>query len=100
MRSSNMELAKALWTNLVRNGENPIAKLLILSVVMINYLLVSYLQNLFVNAFIQPIGLSALIKEVRRLTKTKDILPNEDACSKLVYYKIVHQYNEIWSTKS
>jgi len=66
---------------------------------MINYLLVSYLQNLFVNAFIQPIGLSALIKEVRRLTKTKDILPNEDACSKLVYYKIVHQYNEIWSTK-
>lgn len=37
-------------------------------------------------------------KEVRRLTKTKDSLPTEDACSKLVYYKVI-QYNETWSTK-
>lgn len=36
-------------------------------------------------------------KEVRRLTKTKDSLPTEDVCSKLVY-KII-QYNETWSTK-
>ncbi|MFU0827156.1 MAG: hypothetical protein ACFWTJ_06390 [Lachnoclostridium sp.] len=37
-------------------------------------------------------------KEVRRLIKTKDSLPNEEACSKLVYYKVIH-YNESWSTK-
>ena len=37
-------------------------------------------------------------KEVRRLIKTKDSLPTEDACSKLVYYK-VSAYNESWSTR-
>lgn len=37
-------------------------------------------------------------KEVRRLIKTKDSLPTEDACSKLVYYK-VNSYNESWSSK-
>ena len=37
-------------------------------------------------------------KEVRRLIKTKDSLPNEEACSKLIYYKVAH-YNEKWSSK-
>ena len=37
-------------------------------------------------------------KEVRRLIKTKDSLPTEDACSKLVYYKVI-SYNESWSSK-
>ena len=37
-------------------------------------------------------------KEVRRLIKTKDSLPTEDACSKLVYYKVI-SYNECWSSK-
>lgn len=37
-------------------------------------------------------------KEVRRLIKTKDSLPTEDACSKLVYYK-VSSYNESWSSR-
>lgn len=32
-------------------------------------------------------------KEVRRLIKTKDSLPTEDSCSKLVYFKII-QYNQ------
>ena len=37
-------------------------------------------------------------KEVRRLVKTKDALPTEDACSILVYYKVIF-YNESWSTR-
>ena len=37
-------------------------------------------------------------KSVRRLTKTKDSLPNENALSKLIYYKVT-QHNENWSTR-
>lgn len=37
-------------------------------------------------------------KEVRRLIKTKDSLPTEDACSKLVYYQVI-SYNETWATR-
>ena len=37
-------------------------------------------------------------KEVRHLVKTKDALPTEEACIKLVYYKVI-SYNELWSTR-
>ena len=37
-------------------------------------------------------------KSVRRLTKTKESLPNENALSKLIYYKVT-QHNENWSTR-
>ncbi len=37
-------------------------------------------------------------KEARRLTKTKNSFPNEDALSKILYFKIV-QSNSKWSTR-
>jgi putative transposase len=37
-------------------------------------------------------------KEVRRLTKTKNSFPNEDALSKIVYFKVI-QSNSKWSTR-
>lgn len=37
-------------------------------------------------------------KSVRRLTKRKDSFPNENALSKLIYYKVT-QHNSDWSTR-
>jgi putative transposase len=37
-------------------------------------------------------------KEARRLTKTKNSFPNEDALSKILYFKII-QSNSKWSTR-
>lgn len=37
-------------------------------------------------------------KEVRRVTKTKDSFPNEEACEKLIYFKVT-AYNSTWASK-
>jgi len=37
-------------------------------------------------------------KSIRRLTKTKDSFPNENALSKIIYYKVT-EHNESWSTR-